>query len=163
MNAAYDGGATDAELFDNSGANTNLLEVGQSVTIQVTFEVDPDNATAITDATGNFVNQAETSGVGTQSGELVDDSSDDPNDSTDADNDGDNDADDPNLIRFPSISLQKQVAGTPVPASSGVAGNFDVFYDLTITNTGSTELDQLSLIEDFATQFGGGFVQIVST
>ena len=106
INAAYDGGASDAQLFDNSGTNTSLLAVGESITIRVGFEVDPDEPTAIT-TNGDFVNQAEVGGSGTESGNPVTDLSDDATDSTDSDPNGDNNPDDPNTIRFPAIDLTK--------------------------------------------------------
>ena len=89
--------------------------------------------------------------------------SDDPNDPTNAENDvpPDTEPDDPNRVRFATISLDKQVVGTPTPAASGTAGNFDVLYELTITNTGSTPLDNLTLVEDFVAHFGGAFVAVV--
>ena len=166
INAAYDGGATDAELFDNNAPNVNALNVGDSVTVRIVIEIDPDAALAVT-TNGDFVNQATVTGTGADSGNMVDDLSDDPNNATNADGDpadpldDDNNPDDPNTVRFPQISLDKQVFGTPVPASSGTHGNFDVFYDLTITNTGSTPLENLSLQEDFASHFGGAFVAVV--
>ena len=51
--------------------------------------------------------------------------------------------------------------GSPVPASSGTEGNYDVTYDLRIDSTGNDPLVNLSLVEDLATQYGGAFVRIV--
>ncbi len=161
INAAYDGGASDAEIFDNSGANTNLLDIGQSVTIRIIVEVDPDAAGAIY-VNGALENQATTEGTGDQSGVVVDDDSDDPTDPTDDDPNGDNDPDDPNLVRFPLISIEKQVVGSPVPASSGTQDNYDVTFEFVIENDGTTPLENITLLEDFATQFGGAFVGVVT-
>lgn len=161
VNAAYDGGNSDAELFDNAGANTNLLEMGESVTVRIIVEVDPDSTTAVYDSNDQLVNQASTSGDGVGSGITADDDSDNPNDATDANNDSDNDPDDPNPLLIPDITLEKQLVGSPVPASSGTSGNFDVTYDLVFTNTGNEDLESLSLLEDVAGQYGGGFVAIV--
>ena len=160
INAAYDGGTSDAQLFDNTGGNTNLLGQGAAVTIRIIIEVDPNDPAAVT-TSGNFVNQANVNGTGTVGGAMVSDASDDPNDPTNVDPNSDNNPDDPNTVRFPTISLEKQVIGAPTPASSGTAGNYDVFYDLTITNTGSTPLDNLTLVEDFVAHFGGAFVAVV--
>ena len=161
LNGSYDGGLSDAQLIDNSGTNTNFLDMGEAVTIRVVFQINPDAALAPIDANGFFTNQAEVSGVGDDTGFVAMDDSDDPTNATDNDPNADNNPDDPNLIRFPLISLQKQIVGTPVPASSAIAGNFDVTYQFTIENDGSTDLQGLTLTEDLATQFGGAFRGIV--
>ena len=168
INAAYDGGAIDAQLFDNAVPNTNLLGVNESVTVRIVIEVDPDAATA-TYVNGSLENQATTSGVGAGSGSTVDDLSDDPTDLAESDgdpldpSDNDNNPDDPNNVRFPRISLEKTLASSPVPASSGTAGNFDATYEFTLSNAGTTSLDLLTLTEDFATQFGGAFEAVIGT
>ncbi len=159
LNANFDG-AGDTEIFDNTGANVNSIAQGESVTVQIIVEVDPNAAGAVL-VNGDLVNQAQVTATGDDTGVVITDQSDDPGNLTDDDPDGDNNPDDPNTIRFPNISLEKTVAGTPVVASSGAAGNFDVTYSLTITNTGSTELDSLILNENLAAHFGGAFVRVV--
>ena len=99
--------------------------------------------------------------TGDDTGVVITDLSDDPNNPADADPNMDGNPDDPNPIRLPNISLQKTVAAPPVPASSATAGNFDVTYELVITNTGSTALDTLILNENLQAHFGGAFVGIV--
>ena len=161
INAAYDGTTANSQLIDNSGSNTNLLGISESAVIRIVIEIDPNNVTAnLVD--GALENQASVTGTGVNDGAMPSDLSDDPNDATDDDPNGDNNPDDPNLLRLPNISLIKSVVGAPVPASSGTAGNFEVTYELTVTNTGSTELDTLILNDDIASQFGGAFVGIVS-
>ncbi|MCA9185474.1 MAG: isopeptide-forming domain-containing fimbrial protein [Planctomycetales bacterium] len=59
------------------------------------------------------------------------------------------------------ISLIKNAIGTPVPASSGVAGNYDVTYDYTIENTGFDPLHAVQLDDNFLLHFGGAFVRVV--
>jgi fimbrial isopeptide formation D2 family protein/uncharacterized repeat protein (TIGR01451 family) len=166
INSAYDGGAMDDELFDNSSTNVNSIAQGQSVTIRVIFEVDPNDATAML-TNGDLVNQAIVTATGADTGVVVSDLSDDPDNPTDADGDpgtpadDDGNPDDPNTIRFPNISLQKETVGPPVVASSGTAGNFDIRYRFTINNTGSTDLDTLVLNENLVASFGTAFVRIV--
>ena len=161
INAAYDGTTANSQLFDNSGTNTNLLDIGETVTVRIVIEVDPDNATAIL-VGGGLENQATTSGTGAVDGALVDDISDDPNDLTDDDLNADNNPDDPNVLSIAEIELEKSVTGTPVIASSGNFGNFDITYTFEVTNTGSETLSNLSLTDDLATQLGGVFVDVVS-
>jgi uncharacterized repeat protein (TIGR01451 family)/fimbrial isopeptide formation D2 family protein len=158
LNANFDGD-TDTEIFDNSGSNTNSIAMGEIVVLQIIIEVDPNAGGA--NANGDLVNQAQVTATGGDTGIVVTDLSDDPDDPTESDPNGDGNADDSNEIRFPNISLLKQVVGAPVPASSATAGNFDVTYEFTITNTGSTALDTLILNENLNAHFGGAFVGIV--
>ena len=159
LNTNYNGD-TDAEIFDNTGSNTASIETGQLVTVRIIIEVDPNAAGAIT-TNGDLINQATVTATGDDTGVVITDLSDDPNNPADADPNMDGNPDDPNPIRLPNISLQKTVATPPVPASSATAGNFDVTYELVITNTGSTALDTLILNENLQAHFGGAFVGIV--
>ncbi|MEM9409517.1 MAG: isopeptide-forming domain-containing fimbrial protein [Planctomycetota bacterium] len=163
LNSGYDGGISDSEIFDNSGGNTNLLANGESITIRLIVEIDPDASGAVYDANGNLVNQATVSGTGDDTGFVVDDDSDDPTNLLNDDPDMDGNPDDANLLRIPLISLDKQITSGPSSASSGINGNYEVTYQLTVTNTGTASLDMLSLTEDFATNFGGAFVQLVGS
>ncbi len=160
LNAAYDGGFTDAELFDNSGANTNSLAGGEFVTIRITLEIDPDAVTAIL-TSGNLVNQATVTGTGDDTGVVVTDQSDDPSNPADVDPNGDNNPDDPNLLRFPDISLTKEIISGPSPAASGMNGNYDVTFEFAIENVGTTSLDSITLVENLQSQFGGAFVGLL--
>jgi uncharacterized repeat protein (TIGR01451 family) len=152
INASYDGGTTDAEVFDNTGGNTNLIAGGESVTIRIIFEVDPNAVGAIFDANNNLVNQATVSG--NHDGTTYSDDSDDPNDSTDNDPNDDNNPGDPNRLFIADVSLAKQVVGTPVSLGNG---NFEVTYQLVVENTGNASLD-ISLDDDIDAQFGAAFV-----
>jgi fimbrial isopeptide formation D2 family protein/uncharacterized repeat protein (TIGR01451 family) len=161
INSAYDGTTANSQIIDNTGLNTNLLDIGETITIRIIIEVDPDNATANL-INGALVNQAATEGTGTINGDMPNDESDDPNDVTDDDPDMDNNPDDPNVLSIAEIELEKAVTGTPTIAASGVFGNFDVTYTFEVTNTGTETLSNLSLTDDLATQLGGAFVQVVS-
>ena len=92
---------------------------------------------------------------------MVSVNSDDPTDTSNNSDDLDNDPDDPTSLILSDITLTKTQIGPVVPAVSGESGNFDVTYDLAITNTGGQALDSLSLIEDLQAQYGGAFVRIV--
>ena len=57
---------------------------------------------------------------------------------------------------FPgSIGAAKEVVGVPVLQSDG---NFLVTYQVVVQNTGGTDLSNLSVIEDFSSEFGSAFV-----
>ena len=124
-------------------------------------ELDPDAATAVFNANGELENQATAAGDD-PSGVSATDTSDDPNDASNTDANGDGEPDDPTTLIIPVLDAVKSVAAT-APASSGTAGNHDVTYDIVVTNTGNATLDNLTLAEDFATQFGSAFIGVVGT
>ena len=152
-NATYAGGATD-NLLDGTG----LLETGQSYTVTVIVEVDPDADPAAL-VNGALVNTATTTGDAPD-GTTVSDVSDDPTVATDVDPNNDNNPDDPTSLFFSSIGLTK-TAGAIVPAASGTAGNFDVTYTFVVTNTGAETLNNLTLVDDFGSQLGGNFIAAI--
>ncbi len=152
INGSYDGGLSDAEVFDNTGANSNELAMGESVTIRIIFEVDPNAIGANFDANNNLVNQATISG--NHDGTSYSDDSDDPNNASDVDPNGDNNADDPNTLFIADVSVAKEVVGTPVALGNG---NWEVTYQLVVENTGNAALD-VSLEDDLDAQFGAAFV-----
>jgi hypothetical protein len=55
----------------------------------------------------------------------------------------------------------QQSAATPVRATSGIPGHFEVTYDITVSNAGLNTLENLTLAQNFASQLGGAFVRIV--
>lgn len=153
--------------FQITAPNMSLLEPEQTVTFQITVEIDPDAGTAVYDGTtsdGNdtLENQASVTAQDAWNGLAVADTSDDPTDATNAEYGDDSDPDDPTSLAIASIELTKELSGVPVVASSGTFGNFDATYQFTITNNGNDDLQGLSLVEDFQTQFGAAFVGIVS-
>jgi hypothetical protein len=92
---------------------------GDSLTITVTVEIDPDAATAIYNTNGELDNQATATGEDPNNpGTQVTDESDDPADPTQLDPGADNNPDDPTSLVIPNIELTKTLLGT-VPASSG--------------------------------------------
>ena len=121
-----------------------MIASGESFEVTVTIEVDPDADPAAL-VNGALVNQA-VAGGDTPGGTTVVDDSDDPADATDSDTNGDGEPDDPTLISFSAIDLTKQ-ATTIGPAASGTPGNSDVLYTFTVTNNGSLDLTNLSLVD----------------
>ncbi|MEL6109000.1 MAG: isopeptide-forming domain-containing fimbrial protein, partial [Planctomycetota bacterium] len=162
LNASYDGTSANNQLIDNGGTNTNELAAGESFTVRLTVQFDP-NAVGANLSGGDLVSQATAAGTGTQTSTVVTDLSDDPDDVTESDPDFDIDTDDPNRVRVPLLSLTKQVIGLPIAASSGVAGNFDVVYEFVVRNEGTTPLENLSLLEDLGSHFGSAFIGLVGT
>ena len=148
------------DLFSNSATNTNLLDTGQSVTVRLVIEFDAD-APGANRIGGNYVTVADTFGTGIGSGQIVSDRSDDPVVVAGIDLNADNDPDDPNFVRVPDVTLEKVIAGTPAPAASGVVGNYDVNYEFVVSNTGTTTLENLVVVDDWASQFGGAFIRVV--
>ena len=73
----------------------------------------------------------------------------------------DEDDNDPAFIAVPIIDIEKSVVGV-IPASSGTDGNFDVTFELVITNPGNQKLENLKLQDDLVEQLGSSFVGLVS-
>ena len=164
INGGYDGTTINPSIIDNSGGNTNRMLQGESVTLRLTVEVDPDQPGAVLTG-GEFVAQASVSALGEGSGLIAVDLSDDPGNVANVELDPVNDGepDDPNTHRFPVLTITKDVVGSPIPAASGIQGRFDVTYRIVVENDGSTPLVGLAVAEDLQTQFGAAFVGLVGT
>lgn len=156
VNPAFDGTAGSDML---TGAPTNDLRPGESFTVVVVVEVDPDAIGAVVSPSGALENQAAATGDG-ENGGLAQAVSDDPADLTESDDDSDGHPDDATAFLIADLAVEKQFIDS-VNASSGTPGNFDITYDMTITNTGNDPISNLSLVEDLFGQFGGAFQQIV--
>jgi hypothetical protein len=65
-------------------------------------------------------------------------------------------SDGPTLSPVANISIRKAIVAAPVLTDRG---NHVVAYQLTIKNTGSVDLSELSLLEDLSTQFGRSLVR----
>ncbi len=152
--AGYNGGAISQVL----NVSTSQLGPGDEVEIVIRVEVDPDAVTGLL-PNGRLENSATASGMAS-SGQVVVDVSDDPTNATNVDPDNDNNPDDPTTISIADLAVTKSL-DTIVPAASGTAGNFDVTYLFRVTNTGTESLSQLSLTDNFASQFGGAFRRVV--
>ena len=157
IDSTWDGSAA-TEFIDNSVAATTLAS-GDSFT--VTFDViinpttaaldnqvtaagtalDPDG-NPVLDADGNPLVVTDVSDSGADP--------DDPNAGEAGDTGGSNDA---TPLYLPAIGLAKQ-AGDAVANGD----NFDVTFTLNWTNTGNVALDNVQILDDIMTQFGGQFV-----
>ena len=134
------------------------LDPGETYTVVLQVEVDPDNATAITN-NGAFENQAVVGGTG-ENGGMPTDLSDDPTNATDTENEtpGDNEPDDPTAVVVRQIGLAKdQVSAVPN------GDNWDAMFTLTVTNYGGVTLSNLDLAENISAEFGPAFVVVPAT
>ena len=156
VNLTYTGLATE-NMLDGTG----LIDPGQQFEISATAEINPDSDPSFF-VNGFIENQAIASGSNSGNpGLIVSDLSDDPTIATNVDPNTDGEPDDPTPVSFSDVTLTKVLAGAPVSASSGTAGNIDATFSFVVTNTGSTTLSNLSLVDDFAAQYGGAFIRVV--
>lgn len=127
------------------------LKPGDILKVLFTVELDPM-------ASGTFQtlsNQAEAFGEYLQSGEIVSDLSNDSVSPTTTD--------EPTVVQFPKIGVAKRIVTLPAPAAaSGAAFSFDLTYEFIIENIGHLPLTNISLKDNFETQFGNAFVGVVS-
>ena len=159
-NSNYNG-VLDVALLNNDGE----LSPAEFIVVEVVVEVDASASTAL-----GLENQATVSAVD-PNGNITTDLSDDNTSSVDApDADGDNPngsgdeglggTNDPSPLYIPEISTTKTVANS-VAASSGTQGNFDITYSIIVENTGTTPLENISLLDDLATQLAPAYVGMV--
>ena len=79
---------------------------------------------------------------------------------TDADGDnGTGGFDDPTPFLLSQIGLAKAITNVS-PAASGIEGNYDVKVKYTLQNTGTSDLSNVSLMDDISTQWGPAFVGV---
>ncbi|WP_284283484.1 beta strand repeat-containing protein, partial [Portibacter lacus] len=160
-NAAYNGDL-DSELLNMDGE----LAPGESITVRVVVEVNASESLA-----SGLENQATVTGTD-PNGNLATDLSDDNTSSVvtpDADGDNPNGSGDdgamgtnnPTPLYIPEISNTKEIVNT-VEAASGIAGNFDVTYQIIVANTGTTPLEMIALTDDIATQLAPAYVGITT-
>ena len=154
-------GSGNTEFIDNSGATGTLLKVGDSYTVQFVAFVNPtgsalDNQVKVSgtavDHDGNPITDG--SGMPVMVMDLSDSGTDpdDPNAGADGDTGGSDDPT-PLFIPVPEIGLAKE-AGDAVPNGD----NFDVTFTLNWENTGNVDLDNVTILDDIAAQFGAQFV-----
>jgi len=146
-------------LFTGGG----LLQPGETVTVRFTLEIDP---TAAPDPS-MIENSATVSGEdpanpGAPAATDDSDSGTDPTtDNPDAPGNGggDNPYDDPTPLIIADLGLSKMLgAVVAVPNSSLV----DVSYQFIVQNTGTVDLQNLTLVDDFAAQFGAAYLSVTS-
>ena len=166
---AYNGGSSAAIFLGTDG----LLEPGQTITVTLTAEVNADAP----GASNPLLNQGMTTGRGldpdtgnpitSPTGDpfIVSDDSDsgEEPESVNPNEPGDTGgSDDPTPFQVPSINVAKQIVDIVLPAASNIAGNADLTYELEIENTGNTNLNNITLTEMIAAQYGDAFVAIIT-
>ena len=142
------------------------IDVGDSFEVVFTVTIDPDGIDSMSQGLNNQA-QAGGQGVNPDGSPMTDASgnpvlaSDDSDNGTDPNGENGEDngdgiaANDVTPVLIADISLAKSAVGSPLPLANG---NFSVTYQLVVENTGTVDLADLSLVEDLATQFGGGFI-----
>ena len=145
LDGNYDGTGANPEMFD---AISGLLSSTQFITIVFTAEVDPDNA----GVTLPLQNTATASGSDPNGDETEDDS---------ADGDDPEGPGGPTPLTISSLHASKTACGF-AEAESGIPGNYDVQFIISIQNTGTEDLTNLSLEDDLSSpsQFGNAFVGV---
>ena len=160
IDSSWDGSAN-AEMIDQAAATS--LAIGDSYVVQFNVIVDLDAG----GTSGPLNNQAVTGGDAVdENGNQLTDSSGNPitaSDDSDSGSDpnGDNPGDqgdmgttdDPTPLLIPDIAIAKS-AGAAVANGD----NWDVTFTLLIENTGTVTLDNLSVFDDIAAEFGNAFV-----
>ena len=133
-------------IRDRFNTTSGELDPGETITITIVAEVDPNAAGAVTDANGNLVNQA-TAGGTDPDGTPVTDPSDDPTNSTNSDPDANGNPDDPTVFtpqQADLVTVKTLVSGDDTPAEGDT-----VTFEITVTNDGgdvATNVSLLSLI-----------------
>jgi len=162
-NVDYAGTGLETELLDLMGT----LEPSETIVVNVIVEIDPDAVDAILNADNEMENQGTASAdpLGDDGNPLLDSNgnpvglvTDDSDNGTGADSDnGDGGTNDSTPLLVPSIGVAKAITNV-VEASSGVEGNFDVTIKYTVVNDGNTNLQDLSLEDEIAAQWGASYV-----
>lgn len=153
--------AFDGQANQNLLAGTDTLVSGDSKTLDFTVRVD------LGTATGPFYNQAEITTALLPGGfpQATDQSDDGSDPDPDGDGDpsetvalgGDNEENDPTVVEFGALNLTKAVS-----AITANGNNSNVTFQLVLENTGLVDVDNLTLVDDVASQFGSAFVAYVN-
>lgn len=141
------------------------IDVGDSFEVSYTVTIDPD----LGDVSDHLVNQAVANGTAIDAngnqlfdaqGNLlaasdVSDNGVDPNGENGEDNGDGTFGNDPTPVVIADLGIAKSIVGD-VELVNGV---YQVRFSATVENTGTIDLDNLSLVEDLAAQFGSVFSQ----
>jgi hypothetical protein len=162
INSAWDGSGS-TEMIDQ--AAVTLLAIGDAFMVQFTVEVDPDvsgtstpmnnqvvvggdavddNGDPINDSNGTPITANDDSDSGT-----------DPNSSNPNDQGDNGTSNDPTPLLIPSIGLAKSSGGAVANGQ-----NWDVTFTLVYENNGTVDLNNLTLFDDIAAQFGAAAVDV---
>jgi hypothetical protein len=167
FNPAFTGTGTHTQVFNGQ---SGLLEPGQVLTLFFTIELDP-NAPG---TPAPLTNQATVSARGLDPagqplpGNLIvadlTDTGSQPGTSNPGQPGDSGGHDDPTLLTLPGLQVAKHIAGVDV-ANSGIAGHFDVIFEVVLKNTGNVDLTDLSLMDNLslASQFGAAYINTVDT
>jgi len=160
LDSAFDGSSA-TELVDT--ASPSLLAIGDSFTLEFDVQVD---ASALPLGANNTVT-ANSDGVDENGDPIVDsngnplmasddsDSGTDPSGSNNGQPGDSFGSDDPTPLQIPSVGLAKS-AGDAVANGD----NFEVEFTLVYENNGTVFLNNLTLLDDIAAQFGSQFVSV---
>jgi uncharacterized repeat protein (TIGR01451 family) len=161
IDTSFDGDGM-TELMDISAAN--LLEVGDSFTLEFDVEIDSSqiSAAGVDNTISGSGTAVDSNGdpLGSENGSPISatdnsDSGSDPS-GTNVGEPGDTfGSDDPTPLHIPSIGLAKQ-AGDAVANGE----NWDVTFTLAYENNGTVDLSNLTLFDDVNTQFGDQLVAV---
>ncbi len=138
------GGASTTNIFNGT---TGILTPNDSVTVAFTVEVDPDVSGSSTPLENTAQATAEDNNGATVSDES--DNGTDPNDDTDT----------PTPLEIPEIRTVKQVSGPYVENSDGT---FTIPYELSVENTGTSDLANVSLTDNVQNQIGAAAFESIS-
>ena len=140
-------GDTSLDLFDPAEMS-ELLTPGEEFSITFDVTVDPD---LLDDNSDFLTNTADVTGVG----ENFDGNPVTVSDQSGADNGDGLDTDEPTAAIVPEIAVAK-AAGDAVANGD----DFDVTFTLVVENTGSVNLNSLTLFDDLAAEFGNALVGV---
>ena len=140
-------GDTSLDLFDPAEMS-ELLTPGEEFSITFDVTVDPD---LLDDNSDFLTNTADVTGVG----ENFDGNPVTVSDQSGADNGDGLDTDEPTSAIVPEIAVAK-AAGDAVANGD----DFDVTFTLVVENTGSVNLNSLTLFDDLAAEFGNALVGV---
>ena len=140
-------GDTSLDLFDPAEMS-ELLNSGEEFSITFDVTVDPD---LLDDNSDFLTNTADVTGVG----QNFDGSDITVSDQSGADNGDGLDTDEPTAAVVPEIAVAK-AAGDAVANGD----DFDVTFTLVVENTGSVNLNSLTLFDDLAAEFGNALVGV---
>ncbi|MBW4654811.1 MAG: DUF11 domain-containing protein [Kaiparowitsia implicata GSE-PSE-MK54-09C] len=141
--------------FTGSGAGTNLLTAGQTLAVNGTATVQFNVRVVPNGNLGPFENSAIANATSPTNQPTTDISNDgtevDPNGNGNPNEPGENTPTVVSLPEVPSLGVAKRV----VNVVNNGDGTYDVQYELRAQNYGNIPLQNIQLLDDLATQFGG--------